>query len=339
MQLNEVRNWNVNVKILVAFISIGIVPSLFLGVSEMFFKPNEISEEVILLEDKANALAEKITQTGTLDYIELNKGVRKIIPEVSQELLDSYFYLNVLGSAVSFILIGLILAYFLLPKGLKSLGYENKTPMLFFGALVMALNVPVLGADAMGLNDLLGLSYLQELVFDSDFFSDTVDGIKQFAFMFPNSNRGYIICWIGIALIPAVGEELIFRGVLQRFFNEKLGNYHNGIALSAFVFAAFHLNFTNFFYYFIMGVVLGYVYYWGRSIVFPIIIHLLNNSSVLLSYFSIGEVGEQQLDAAGREGNSFNIMAYLSIALILFIYYMNYQRSIEEKQEGDPEME
>lgn len=332
MQLNKVRNWNVNVKILVTFISIGFVPSIFLGVSQLLFSPNQVGEEVELLNEKATVLAEKITQSGTVDYIELNKGVRAIIPEVSQSLLDSYFYLNVLGSAVSFILIGIILSHFLLPNGLRSLGYENKTPMLFFGALVMALNVPVLGADAMKLNDLLGLNALQEFVFGSDFLTDTIEIIKQFLFMFPNDNRGYIICWIGLALIPSVGEELIFRGLLQRFFNNKLGSFHNGIALSAFIFAAFHLNFTNFFYYFIMGVVLGYVYYWGRSIVFPIIIHLLNNSSVLLSYFTIGSVGDEELASAAHNGNPFNFMAYISIALILFIFYMNFQRSQEKDQ-------
>jgi membrane protease YdiL (CAAX protease family) len=331
MQLDKVRNWNVNVKILVAFISIGLLPSIFMGVSQLFFSPNELGEEVELLNDKAKVLAEQVTKNGTLDYIELSKGVRTIIPEVSQSLLDSYFYLNVLGSAVSFILIGIMLAHFLLPNGLKSLGYQNKTPMLFFGAFVMALNVPVLGADAMRLNDFLGLSALQEFFFDSNLLTDTVAAIKQFSFMFPNENRGYIICWIGIALIPAVGEELIFRGLLQRFFNEKLDNVHNGIALSAFIFAVFHLNFTNFFYYFILGVVLGYVYYWGRSIVFPILIHLLNNSSVLLSYFSIGEAGNKELGSSVQNGNPFDIMAYISIALILVIYYFNFQRFREEE--------
>ena len=331
MQLSKVRNWNVNVKIVVVFISIGLLPSIFMGLSHFLFAPNEVAEDVELFNAKTTALAKQVTKNGALDYIKLNKGVRKIISEVSQSLLDSYFYLNVIGSAIIFILIGIILAHFLLPNGLKSLGYENKTPMLFLGAVVMALNINVLAANAMRLNDLLGLSFLQELVFNSNLYSDTVKAIKQLSFMFPNDNRGYVICWIGLALVPAIGEELIFRGVLQRFFNEKLANIHNGIALGAFVFAIFHFIFTNFFYYFILGVVLGYIYHWGRSLIFPIIIHLLNNSRVLLSYFSIGALGDKELKTVTENENSFDIMAYLSIALILFIFYLNFKRFQEDQ--------
>lgn len=332
MQLNEVRNWNVNLKIIIAFLSIGLLPSIFMGITQVFFKPTKEGTEVSLLNDKAASLAEKITKNGSVDYVGLNLGVRKTIPEVSQNLLDEFFYFNVITSIVGFVLIGTFLAHFLLPKGIESLGYKNIKPILFFGAFVMALNVPIIGADAIGLNEILGLNKLQEFLFSSNLLSDTTGGIKELLIMFPNNNRGYFICWIGLAVVPALGEELIFRGVLQRLFIKKFGNVHNGIALSAFIFAVFHPSITNFFYYFILGVILGYIYVWGRSIVFPMLIHLLNNSSVLLSYFSVGAMGESDVDTAMQTGNAFDLMGYISVALILFIFYMNFKRSEIEKE-------
>jgi membrane protease YdiL (CAAX protease family) len=332
MQLNKVRNWNVNLKIIVAFLSIGILPSIFGGVTQLISTPDKKGVEVELLTEKATSLAEKVTKGGEINYVKLHRGVRELIPEVSQPLLDGYFYLNLIGNTIRFVLVGGLLAFILFPKGFESLGYKNTKPILFFGAIVMALNIPVIAGDAMGLNEMLGLDKLQIFFFGSDFLTDTSQGIKELAFMFPNENRGYIICWIGLAVVPALGEELIFRGVLQRLFTDKFGNFHNGIALSAFIFAAFHPSITNFFYYFILGVILGYIYYWGKSIVFPIMIHLLNNSSVLLNYFSIGALGDTEVNTTIQNGNPFNLMGYLSVALILFIFYMNFKRSEMENQ-------
>lgn len=312
MQLNKVRSWNVNLKIVVTFLSILLLPSIFVGIVQTLFYPSESSETVVLFHEKSELLAKESTKNGSIDYTKVYSGVTKLIPELSPELLDTYFYFLVGASVFSFILIGVVLAHFLFPKGIASLGFENKKPMMFFGAFVTALNVPILASDALGINEILGVNKLQEFLFGSDVMMDAKNMIEQLVVMFPNDNRGYLICWIGVALIPAIGEEIIFRGVLQRLFNEKLGNFHNGIALSAFIFAAFHANITNFFYLFIFGVILGYIYHWGKSIVFPIIIHIINNTMVLLSL--------------GVE-NPYALMAYISIGLILFIYYMNFKRS------------
>ncbi len=312
MQLNKVRNWNVNLKIVVTFLAILLLPSIFVGITQVLFYPSESSEAVELFHEKSDVLAKEATKNGYIDYDKIYKGVTEVIPELSQELLDTYFYFLVGASVFSFILIGILLAHLFFPKGIVSLGFENKKPMMFFGAFVMALNVPILASDALGLNEVLGINKLQEYLFGLDITVDAKSMIEQLMVMFPNDNRGYLICWIGVAVIPAIGEEILFRGVLQRLFNEKLGNFHNGIALSAFIFAAFHANIANFFYLFIFGVILGYIYYWGKSIVFPIIIHLINNTMVL---FSLGT------------DNPYALMAYLSIGLILFIYYMNFQRS------------
>ena len=112
MQLNEVRNWNVNLKIIIAFISIGLLPSIFIGITQVFFKPPKEGTEVSILNEKAASLAEKITKSGSVDYVSLFKGVRKIISEVSQNLLDGYFYFNLIASIFGFVLIGVLLANF-----------------------------------------------------------------------------------------------------------------------------------------------------------------------------------------------------------------------------------
>ena len=150
--------------------------------------------------------------------------------------------------------------------------------------------------------------------------------ISQFLLFLPNEERGWLITVLGVALIPAVGEELMFRGLFQKLFGQRF-NPHNGIALTALLFAVVHFNLTNFFYYFVLGVVLGYAYYWGKNILFPIIIHFINNSLVLLQYVQIQSISKEDYSMLESEGEeSFTIMRYITVALCLAIFYMNNQR-------------
>ena len=64
-----------------------------------------------------------------------------------------------------------------------------------------------------------------------------------------------------IAIIPAVGEELLFRGYLQESFSKWLQNAHLAIIFSAFLFSAIHLQFHGFFPRFVLGILLGYLFF------------------------------------------------------------------------------
>jgi uncharacterized protein len=62
-----------------------------------------------------------------------------------------------------------------------------------------------------------------------------------------------IIALLVIALIPAVGEELLFRGVLQRKLAEAWSNVHLSIWVSAALFSAIHVQFYGFFPRLLLG--------------------------------------------------------------------------------------
>jgi len=88
-----------------------------------------------------------------------------------------------------------------------------------------------------------------------------------------------------VAVIPAVGEELIFRGILQKISIEWTKNMHLGIWITAILFSALHLQFYGFLPRLILGVGFGYLFYWSQSLWIPILGHFINNGSVvILSY-------------------------------------------------------
>ncbi|MBY0245404.1 MAG: CPBP family intramembrane metalloprotease [Sphingobacteriaceae bacterium] len=85
-----------------------------------------------------------------------------------------------------------------------------------------------------------------------------------------------------IALIPAICEELMFRGALQHVFNRVFKNKHLTIWLVSVIFSAIHFQFYGFFPRLLLGVCFGYLYHWSGNISYAIVAHFINNAFVTL---------------------------------------------------------
>lgn len=88
-----------------------------------------------------------------------------------------------------------------------------------------------------------------------------------------------------IGVVPAIGEELLFRGLVQNLCHKLTNNIHLAIGISAFAFSAIHLQFYGFVPRFLLGVLFGYIYWWTRDLLFPMVAHLFNNTLILLMLF------------------------------------------------------
>lgn len=81
-----------------------------------------------------------------------------------------------------------------------------------------------------------------------------------------------------IALLPAIGEELFFRGALQRVVIHLTRNPWVGIVLTAVLFSALHFQFSGFLPRMFLGIVLGAFYWFSGSIYTSMIAHFANNA-------------------------------------------------------------
>jgi len=90
-----------------------------------------------------------------------------------------------------------------------------------------------------------------------------------------------------MALLPAVFEEFLFRGTLQPFFSKWFANKHLAIILTAFIFSAIHFQFYGFIPRFLLGIYLGYLLIWGKSVWLPVIAHFMHNAvSIILDFIA-----------------------------------------------------
>lgn len=125
-----------------------------------------------------------------------------------------------------------------------------------------------------------------------------------------------------IALIPAVGEELLFRGVFQPLFHKLTKNPHLGIWLSAILFSALHMQFLGFFPRMFMGAAFGYLLLWSGSLWLPIIGHFVNNAGAVLIAFMIQKNDmpqEVETVGAGEGGTLYVIVSAVMVFVLLFV--------------------
>ena len=146
-------------------------------------------------------------------------------------------------------------------------------------------------------------------------------------FLYMPSAVDLVINLLMIALIPAIGEELLFRGCLQPIFGRLAKNAHVGIGLAAIVFSAIHLQFYGFIPRMLLGALFGYLYYYGNSLWYPILGHFLNNGTAVVAVFTYQQNGLSVAEAMKQDGSGrFHFIGVvLSAAISIFLLYKFYQ--------------
>jgi membrane protease YdiL (CAAX protease family) len=91
-----------------------------------------------------------------------------------------------------------------------------------------------------------------------------------------------------VAVMPSIGEELIFRGVIQKVFSNIFRSGHLAIWMTAFVFSAIHFQFYGFIPRFILGLIFGYLFFWSGKLWLPIITHFVNNAVPTIGAYITG---------------------------------------------------
>jgi uncharacterized protein len=136
--------------------------------------------------------------------------------------------------------------------------------------------------------------------------------------------QGVILNVFIIGFVAAFTEELFFRSMLQQTLTEAKVNYHVAIWISAFVFSAIHLQFFGFIPRFVLGGLLGYLFYFTGNIWASILAHFINNSLiVVLSYFAAEDVNTNPLakSADELEMNMSWPVVTASVALTIGVLY------------------
>ncbi len=152
---------------------------------------------------------------------------------------------------------------------------------------------------------------------------DKVAAMTKFLTAF-NSTGEFFIGLLVIAVIPAIGEEFVFRGLIQNELYRGSKNIHVAIWVAAILFSAIHMQFFGFFPRVLLGALFGYLYYWSQNLWVPIIAHFFNNGFSLTMLY-LYSLGISDLNVEDETAAPFLAVAICATATFALLYYFRKQ--------------
>lgn len=146
-----------------------------------------------------------------------------------------------------------------------------------------------------------------------------------FQFLDTSSPTQILINVFMIVLLPAFGEELLFRGAIQPTLKKIVKNDHVAVWFTAFLFSAMHMQFFTFAPRLFLGALLGYLLVYSKRIWYPIIGHLINNllSLILFYYLRTTQPEVNPLDASTDRPEVWMVIASTLLLIGLFGLFKN----------------
>ena len=212
------------------------------------------------------------------------------------------------------------------------LNKKNKAITYLFAALaLLAFNpfISIIGIYNTEMSFPESLSGLEQWMRTMEDSANDIIGY----FMQVNTLGGLLFNIFMIALIPAIGEEFLFRGVVQKIFTNITHNYHWGIWITAILFSALHLQFFGFVPRVLLGALFGYMLVYSGSLWLPVLCHFLNNAIAVIALYA-GNNGDEGLEQIANFefeiGDSFIYMLpILLISLAATIFFLRSIRKVE----------
>jgi len=191
---------------------------------------------------------------------------------------------------------------------LFSVGIVVLTPMLQSYLYIQNFFIEKLAAHVGFVNSVKGL-------FDS--LNDMVE--KTYGNLLAAKNIPEMILVVfTIAVIPALCEEVMFRGYIQKSFGFKLKPFWAALITAVF-FGLYHFNPYGLLPLTALGLYFGFAAYVSESLVIPIVLHFLNNFAAVLLYFIIGNDDLIKSDVMDTRGLQSNIFLFLMLAILFTI--------------------
>mgnify|MGYP003398865740 CR=1 FL=1 len=158
----------------------------------------------------------------------------------------------------------------------------------FFIIVLMAISGLFIGGTLAELNSMIPLSknatqFFQQL---EESYNDQV-----FALANMKTNTDFIISLLVLALIPAIFEEMLFRGALQPVCISLTRNVFIGILVTSILFSAIHFSFYGFLTRLFLGLLLGFVYYISKNLWLSISVHFFNNAVAVTQLYTLSKAG------------------------------------------------
>lgn len=266
-------------------------------------------------------IAAPFSNNGLLDFVS-QMGNPLLYPDVKTP------YMIVQGSATLFGLIALpSLYWWAVEKRNPCQDVKAFNPLLVPFVLVIMISFIVVDSVIIEWNSNLTFpSFLKGFEDWARSFETKAGEVTKFLTTF-DSFGDFVIGMIVIAVLPGIGEELVFRGFLQPTLHRATNNIHVAIWFSAILFSAIHMQFFGFVPRMLLGVLFGYLYYWSGNLIIPMLAHFINNGLSVIGIY-LYQQGKIPVDIEDTEAAPWALVIICAaVAGFLLVQFQRYFQS------------
>jgi membrane protease YdiL (CAAX protease family) len=134
----------------------------------------------------------------------------------------------------------------------------------------------------------------------------------------------FVVAIIVIGLFAGIGEELVFRGLLQPALHRLTKNIHVAIWISAILFSALHMQFFGFVPRVLLGALFGYLYYWSGNLAVPMFAHFVNNAFSVIAIYML-QKGVTDMDVESTEAMPLSVVLSFTLLTAVLLFFFRKQ--------------
>jgi membrane protease YdiL (CAAX protease family) len=225
--------------------------------------------------------------------------------------------IQILNVIMSMILPTLIVGWMIARRPLHEIGFRTSTQarqvVLVLGIVIVSVMVAgALGAINKNLNlfpdwktefEQLEKNYAEQV--------SVMINLKSFG--------GYLFSLLLMAVLPAIGEEMLFRGGLQNFLSKATRQPWLAILIVSVLFSLIHFSFFGFLPRLFLGIVLGTIFYLTNNLWLSVFAHFLNNAFAVTAMYVYVQRGKGVQEAMSDEMVSYWALLFIPALIFLFM--------------------
>ena len=245
--------------------------------------------------------------------------------------LNSLRFMQISSQIFTFVLPPILYAMLVKERPFKSLGFSKST--ILWMILGVAMMYTILPLNSIFTEWNANIKFPESLASFEKLMQDLQERATEVMAKFVNVDTigGLIINLFMIAGLAALGEELLFRSVIQTSLIKICKNAHVGIFIASAIFSLFHMEFYGLLPRLVLGLLMGYMYYYSRSIWIPMAMHFANNGTIVFLYY-LNNIGAINIDVESfGETNIFVLILSIiaMVALFWFTVKLNKKEGLE----------
>lgn len=230
-----------------------------------------------------------------------------------------------IASVFIFIIPCILLSYFSTKESFNIFGFKSELKrqnillILFMMIFIQPFVVFCMQLNSSFLHSVS--DYIPVIYNQMELMEDKAAELTNF-FLSMNSPMDLLFNLFLIALIPAIGEELFFRGIVQKKLGNILKSSHVAVIITSFIFSAIHMQFFGFLPRFVLGLILGYLFYYSANLWMSVLGHFINNAlGILLMYASFAN--KLTPDITNIQNTDISLLqAFFSVSVVLIFFYL-----------------